>query len=332
MAAVERGEGLVLAIEQGAARGKADAIDQVAQHLCKEALKVDESAWHSDELERLVPLDTRDATGFPCWPTSGEIVPDKKEVWCWALRMGYARDRVIAYARVKAAMLDVGNLSCAPELQKELFGVWGRVNAGLREAELTYEARDPNGLASPAVELEAMRAQWLRAGADVIDAEQQQPTLLRTPLVLGLTAREVVARAADPFLEDEATFRVGAEVRGTMPARDALMGTETFVSFVFPATDHQEMFAVGASSAGVRATDAHKMPAIVTLHNATGAVQQVASCMSAPKPYNVFVTDDAATLLANLHSLILAARRTSDGRPRPLEEQRNYLLLQHGVL
>ena len=46
-----------------------------------------------------------------------------------------------------------------------------------------------------------------------------------------------------------------------MGQRDALMGTETFVSLTFPATNHGEMYAVGASDGGVRTgEDAHKIP------------------------------------------------------------------------
>ena len=64
-----------------------------------------------------------------------------------------------------------------------------------------------------------------------------------------------------------------------MPERDALMGTEIFVSFTFPATDHEELHAVGADVGGVRTDEnERRMPALVTLHNATGALESLAIC------------------------------------------------------
>lgn len=342
--AVTRRTGLVLAIEEGTTYNKnrgLDNIGEVAQWLCRATLDApDGSAWHSTELESLVPLGEADGTGFPIVPVVGEVgrsEEDCKQAWCWALRMGYARDRVIAYARVKQAMLDVHNLSAGPELHTALFRVWDRANAGLREVELALKASRTAPRADPAAELNAMRTQWARTGEDVQNAQRQQPTLRCAPLVTGLTAREVGARAADPFLEKEETFAVGAETLALMPERDALMGTEIFVSFTFPATDHEELHAVGADVGGVRTDEnERRMPALVTLHNATGALESLAICLGATKPFNVFMTHDAAALLAKLHSLIVEARRgalTMEPVPAlPLAEQRNYLLLEHGTL
>lgn len=340
-AAVTRRTGIALAIDNGvysARAGTADDIDEVAQRLCREALKAPDSAWYSEELERLIPRDYEDATGFPYVPTVGEVDKGEQafqEPWCWALKMGYARDRVIAYARVKAALLDVHNLSSGPELHTALFRVWGRANAGMRDLEQTLKAPRATLRTDPAVEIHAQRTQWERLSEDMQNAQRQQPTLLRAPLVTGLTAREVAARATDPFLEREATYAAGAETRKLMPERDALMGTETFVSFTFPSTDHGELYAVGASAAGVRVGDKeHKMPALVTLHNPTGALEPLATRLGNGHPFNVFMTNDAATLLTDLHSLIMRARKSAPkvGEPLPLEKQRNYLLLEHGAL
>ena len=200
--AVTRRTGLVLAIEEGTTYNKnrgLDNIGEVAQWLCRATLDApDGSAWHSTELESLVPLGEADGTGFPIVPVVGEVgrsEEDCKQAWCWALRMGYARDRVIAYARVKQAMLDVHNLSAGPELHTALFRVWDRANAGLREVELALKASRTAPRADPAAELNAMRTQWARTGEDVQNAQRQQPTLRCAPLVTGLTAREVGARA-----------------------------------------------------------------------------------------------------------------------------------------
>lgn len=346
VAAAQRSTGLILAIDHGAtssasstADASVDYIQQVALRLCHDALRDNsECAWHSDELERLVPLDQGDGTGFGTVPVSGHHVPAKtvKDMpdWVWAISMGFARDRVIAYARVKAAMLNMSNISSSPELQEELLRVWGRANADLRATEVGLKGRT---LTAPLMELRALRTQWLRTGEDVQNATRQQPTLHRMPVVTGMTAEEITARAADPLLEDKATFEQGETTLGSVEARDSLMGTETFVSFVFPASDHEEMYAAASGPAGLQTGErAYKMPALVTLHNTMGAVAPVASCLTEPKPYNVYFTADAATLLAELHSLIVTARKgplTEDPPPALAPHlQRQYLLLEHGLL
>ena len=76
------------------------------------------------------------------------------------------------------------------------------------------------------------------------------------------------------------------------------------------------------------------LPAMVTLHNATGAIENILRQIGAPQASNVFVTNDAATLLKDLHSLIVKARKdpTDPLTPLPFRGQRNYLLLEHSVL
>ena len=80
--------------------------------------------------------------------------------------------------------------------------------------------------------------------------------------------------------------------------------------------------------------DDFRMPAMVTLHNATGAVEPLCRRMGDRCASNVYMTHDAAGLLLKLHSLIVNARKTDTvlREPLPREKQRNYLLLDHGCL
>lgn len=345
LAAVTRRRGIALAIENGAAgaaggrTGEGDAIGTVNTQLIAEALRVEGAAWNSEDLRDLVPLEKVDDSGFPYVLTVGEVGKGEEacqEPWCWALRMGYARDRVIAYSRVKQAILDTRNLSTSPELGKALRKVWGRANAELRRAELALKHPNRDRPSNPAMEIMAQRQVWERAGQDLQGAHRQQPTLLRKSLVEGLTARELGAMAIDPLLKEDATHAVAAATRDLMPERDALIGTETFVSFTFPAVDHEELYAVGATEVGVRTTEKNegKMPALVTMHNPTGALTSWKTPSGLMQ--NTFFTTDAAELLAKLHTLIVSARTNVSGdgtwTPLPLEGQRNYLLLEHPTL
>jgi len=359
-AAATRQTGLVLAIEDGSSGAMGDRVKDVAQVLWDAATNSDAAAsWSSEELAQLIPLGgDRDLSGFPYVPVMGEVSPSPQcareprmaeekqacvlEPWCWALKMGYARDRVIGYARIKQAMLDVSNLSASPEVQTAMFRVWGRVNSELRAHEHSLEKYERElyekrvaPRTEPADEIRAQRAQWTAASRSAGSAHRQQPTMLRSPLVIGFTSREIEALARDTKLVREDAFKAAASSADETGARDALLGTETFVSVVFPARDHREMHAVGAATEGVRVADAdYRMPAMVTLHNATGAIEPICRRMGERCADNVYMTNDAAALLAELHSLIVTARLTSPkgGVPLPRDQQRNYLLLEHGLL
>ena len=259
----------------------------------------------------------------------GEVVEGSDAPWCWALKMGYARDRVIACARVKAAELAKGNLGACAETRDELSDVARRARSEREraEAELARPRAADNPRTAPAVELNAKRLQWERASADVADAHRQQPTYLCTPVVLGSSAREIEAWADDPALEKDETHEVAAQetARAAALARDAKMGTEMFVSIVFPDADHRRMRAGAAAGAALQTGEhAYQFPAVVSVHNATGALRAFPWPLRmevSDAPPSAFVTDDAAELLASLHALIVAKEGGGD-----------YLLLEHPAL
>ena len=329
-AATERKQSMIVAIPDGAA---ASGASEVLLFLQKEAAKHAESAVRSLVLDQLVAPHQGGVTAkvheeYPHVPCVGQVVEDSDAPWCWALKMGYARDRVIACARVKAAELARGNLGACDEERAELADVARRERDVLRRAE-TDLARPRVGQpprTPPSLEINTKRIKWARASADLSDAHRQQPTYLGSPVVLGWTAREIDAWAADPELTNPATLELAAKETAREEAlkRDAKMGTETFVSLVFPDADHRWLRAAGATGAAIQTDErALQFPAVVTFHNATGALHAF------PWPVdkgpedarNAYVTADAAGLLAEVHTLIA---REGGGS--------NYLLLEHSAL
>ena len=219
-----------------------------------------------------------------------------KQAWCWALKMGYARDRVIAYARVKQAMLDVHNLSAGPEVHTALFRVWVRANAGLREAGARAARRRARRRARTRRRSIRDAPQWARTGEDVPNAQRQQPTLAASPLVTGLTAREVGARARRPVARAGRNVRRRREhARADAGARRAAWARRRSCRSPSrrPTTRSCTRWARDARAC---ATDEHdcEMPALVTLHNATGAVEPICGGWASRCAFNVFMTDDAA--------------------------------------
>jgi len=298
VSAARRRTALVLAIEDGA-RGVGKS--NVLQCLTETALARDaESAFYSIELAELVPLRAADEVV----PTEGVPHEGDGSVGTWALKMGYARDRVVGYNRIKAAMLDVHNLSAGPEMQVELFRVWGRVNGLLRTTEAGLVKRTDTVVDSVPLALHAKRKHWERAALNVPDAQRQQPKLLEAPAMLGYTAEELQALAADPELANEATAAAGRLDEAATAARDAKMGTELFVSVVFPAVDSRQLAAAGAVDGLLETGGATGVatPGMVTMHNATGAVVMLLPAVT-DRGANAFVTDDAALLLARVHAL-----------------------------
>ena len=113
-------------------------------------------------------------------------------------------------------MLDVSNLSASPEVQTAMFRVWGRVNSELRAHEHSLEKYERElyekrvaPRTEPADEIRAQRAQWTAASRSAGSAHRQQPTMLRSPLVIGFTSREIEALARDTKLVRDGRLQGG---------------------------------------------------------------------------------------------------------------------------
>lgn len=330
--AARRRTALTLAIEDGlvAVGDAGDTVGRVEDSVVAAANeRAGESAFESAELRDLIPSE-RDAYGYPKVPTDGvlptpllEGAPD----WEWALRMGFARDRVMAYACVKAAMFDVQNLSSGPEMQTEQFKVRDRADAWLREEELKLGRRgaENTDVGHVAQEIRAIRQAWERTALDVPDAHRQQPSLRGLPMMLGYTSGEIEALAGDPEIRQYDTVKAGHLSKEDLAARDVKIGTETFVSVVFPASDNRQLAAAGAvDGAVVLSETSYVTPGMVTYHNVRGAIKPLN--LKTGGGANAFVTPDAAEVLARAHALARSAERRGKAAKRVL------LLLEHSVV
>lgn len=318
-AAAAGGKGLIVAIERGAAID--DDTPLVTATCDALASKQPPCTFFSSELDALIPKEV-DGAGFPAVLTEGRLDMEDEEAWStspdmWALRMGYARDRVIAYAQIKAALMARKNLTTSPELEGELARLWSKVQAQLRETEIGIASMPTKSREKPADIHSAWRSEWVRASAELEGAHKQQPTLRRTPLVTGLTATELTAMIADPLLKRDETLEASAGTLERMAERDAAIGTETFVSFVFPDASHEWLQAAAATGSGLATERGVAFPAYVTMHNPTGVINSYAQPPCGGKCPNSFIAPDAAALLSKIHSLC--------------EGKREFLLLEHGL-
>ena len=189
-----------------------------------------------------------------------------------AMRTAFARERVIAYATCKASALRSAAVSANPNEQQRLKEVVDNVGTRLREAESAI--------------MNGTRA------ATKLDASERLACEIESALPNG---------------PDGVTFDDPSE--GALEARQAKVGTERFVSFVFPPPDHSVLMAAGAVHSGLRTAKTQTVyPAYVTVHNAKGCIEALPATHVERRP-NSFMVADAASMLYDLHALSCGAGR-----------------------
>jgi len=245
--AARRQEGIIMAVENGYGLEPSSASDVF--------LKVDaESAHNPNATFRNAELEC--LLDDALLPTVG-LLEDNES----AMRTGFARERVIAYATCKASVLRSAAVSANPNEQQWLKEVVDNVGTRLREAESAIM----NGT---------------RAATE-------------------LDASERLACEIESALPPE----------GALKARQAKVGTERFVSFVFPPPDHSVLMAAGAVHSGLRTAKTQTVyPAYVTVHNAKGCIEALPATHVERRP-NSFIVADAASMLYDLHALSCGAGR-----------------------
>lgn len=276
--AVQGEYGLILAVEDGyAASDVFLAVDAASAH-------TPEATFCNPDLATLLadmPLPIVGAVRSA--PEGADTVES------WAMRQGYARDRVIAYAECKRhALLDTKA------------GIAEAVSKPLRQVEEDVLSMDVDEMPRVDDRLRDARRAWSASSASKDGALCRQATFRNTHLVTGRTLACVQALLGDPEPRHEV---LEAE------AHDKRMGRERFVSFVFPAADHPILTATGSSNGGVPTSDATcAYPAYVTVHNSKGAIENFPATETEARP-NSFVVPDAVALLSRLHTLALAAHK-----------------------
>lgn len=278
--AAARCSGLILAIEDGYGYESRPAtsiflnVDAVSAHNPACTFKNDALDTLLDDL----PL-----------PTVGTIDPsDDVDAETWAIRLGYARDRVMAYAECKAGLLKSSSVDTNDECAATLRALPERVKDALRQCEELVVGSAPDDRPAPVLVHGDKRVEWNDSGL-------QQPTLRQDRAVYGTPLSAIGASASE--------LAVARDPAVQSTERDAKVGTERFISIVFPPSSHAILVAANAKEGGVSIAESVKAyPAYVTVHNSKGAIENLPATATEPHPNSVMVPD-AASLLYDLHSL-----------------------------
>jgi autonomous glycyl radical cofactor GrcA len=294
--AVANGDGLVLAVDDGYAMHPTPASD-VFLRVDAEAAHNPHSTFRNEQLGELL----NDAL----LPTVGVLNASADDAESFALRVGYARDRVYAYQKIKDAALQAKSVEATAEVRlectrraeavrKDLMATENKVMSGNSVRANMLEAKDYNM---------AKRVAW-----DARHQPDRTPSLMDNVLATGLTRSQIVGLSTDKW-EDDAP--VAAEC-------DAKLGTERFVALAFAPRDHEVLIAANATGGGVRIDDQRlSYPAYVTVHNSKGAIEHLPATEAEAHPNSVIVPC-AASLICELHALSSKA-------------QRNHVLIAHQV-
>tara|TARA_Y100000389_G_scaffold67523_1_gene63833 strand:+ start:1659 stop:2555 length:897 start_codon:yes stop_codon:yes gene_type:complete len=262
--ASRNGDGLVLAVTDGYAAANTEIflhVDAIAAHSPT-------STFRSKQLSTMLDESIL--------PTVGVLNPDARDEEAWALKVGYARDRVYAYQKIKTATLN-GAPGDTRDVAKTLRDCEDRVMKGLVIS----------GFTSPEEYNTCKRA--ARTETPMFDRE---PSLLDNAMATGIDQTEIVVAATGEW---------GVETEHAI--RDSNLGTERFIAFAFPPAEHAALVAANATDGGVHAANGStSYPAYVTVHNSKGAIEQLPANAVEPHPNSVIVPC-AASLICELHSL-----------------------------
>jgi hypothetical protein len=309
-----RGTSLILAIPRGIA---ADCV-AIQLELCKQAMLYKESAFYCEAVDQLF-LESQ-LLLLPCmdaYTIDDEGDMSKVER---IMRHGYARDRVMACNRVKQALLNQGKVGATEEYINKQKVYLQYIKLWFNQAETTLAGQED--IAKPSDVLMTKHSQWAKLLDTDSDALHNQVSLLQATAIHGTTKAEIDALAIDPTMQNGQTFQVSLEELSGVNTqrRERLIGTETFVAFTFPPTQHSLLVAAAATEGGLPKTaQTHCFPAHVTFHSPTGEVNSLAAlCPGQQDASNSLFVGDAAELLAKLHSLSREADRAC-------------VLLEHGA-
>jgi hypothetical protein len=267
--AARASNGLVLAVEDGYAADAADIflrVDAVAAHNPASTFR---NAHLSAMLDDAV------------LPIMGVLKDGADDGEAWALKVGYARDRVVSYQKIKA---------CAMKFETP--------PASLRADLMSCEEHVMKG-PQPSFAVAADYNSMKRTAWDAHLQFDRAPSLMDNTLASGISRAQIDALTGDKW--------DGADLDNA--ARDVKMGTERFIAFAFAPSDHEAMVAANATGSGVRGEDCSVVyPAYVTVHNSKGAIEHLPATANESQPNSVIVPC-AASLICELHALSAKAGR-----------------------
>ena len=289
--AAKSGNGLILAIEDGYAMQPHPASD-VFLRVDAEAAHNPQSTFRNGQLSAL--LD--DAV----LPIMGVLNPEVDDSESWALKTGYARDRVVGYQKVKAATLGARSVGADEAARNECEATAAAVRKDLYDCEENVMHR-VGWQPSATGYTEAKRQAWNARGVP-----DRAPSLMDNVQATGITRAQIVGMYTGKW-EDEGNA-----------ARDQKLGTERFIAFAFAPDDHEALVAANATGGGVHGPNGlMAYPAYVTVHNSKGAIDTLPATATESRPNSVIVPC-AASLICELHALSAKAGR-------------NHVLIAHQV-
>lgn len=161
------------------------------------------------------------------------------------------------------------------------------------------------------------KASLMKAHAMSTDAtDQSYLSSVNAAVSVKLRDTETALMNGGSVISSPTTEVLACEIKSGTPASDEVrvdrmtkLGTERFISVVFPPHDHAELSAAGAVDGGVRVTATRCVhPAYVTVHNAKGCIESLPATDVERRP-NSFMVSDAASMLHDLHALSAASGR-----------------------
>jgi len=295
--------GLIVAIEGyafSATLKSTDSVDppspkRVFQRLDELALL--NSTFHDTELEKL----SEDAL----MPAYGTIDVNEPTPEAYALKCGYARDRAIAYNKLKWAtfgMKKVEGDDQEGEAMEDVYKQQEALKEQLAEIEQMIFANE-NPKEDTAEYNAAKRREFAQCGV-----HDRTLTLADNGAAVEVTFNQMHALVDDKANRTEGgiTEEIGDNAFGrkAVSERDAKLGTEKFVSIVFPPHSHEVLVAAGVSQGGVRVSETQRcFPAWICIHGQTGAIEKLPSTKPTPFP-NSMMVPCATTVLVEIASLL----------------------------
>lgn len=277
--AAAQGEGLVVAIEDGYSVTPSSVSDVF--------LRVDSVAAHSPQCTfRNSALGALMSDAV--LPTVGVLDASAQDAEAWALKVGYARDRVFAYQKIKSVAMQPGvreyDAECA-DVRKDLVSCEDHV---MKKNSVLADMLDTETYNK------CKRTAW-----DARDQQDRAPSLMDNLMATGITREQIDGMATGDW----------GECGEHAASRDGKLGTERFIAFTFAPPTNEVLVAANATGSGVRIDEnLISYPAYVTVHNSKGAIEHLPATASESQPNSVIVPC-AASLLCELHALSAKAGR-----------------------
>ncbi len=241
-------------------------------------------------------------------------VGSKSDMDNWAFECGYARDRVVAYSRCKAALLFSDSSFLSANRKFALLTVPQMARNELLMLEDCILNIPEFDRIEASEFLGSKRSRHVnRICNDTLPA-LYQPSIVGCGLT-GRSRDEIDAFSADSACQTAMPRNAYIASQAAAATRDSKLGNERFVSLVFAPMDHAILAAAENATQDIATK---KFPAYVTIHNKKGLIEHLPTLDETLQSCNSFIVHDAASFMTELHAL-----SSKSGR--------NHMLLHHDL-